>query len=1246
MPVSLPMQNESFRHRLYKRLNRIRSRSRDPRGDVSTQLPPITNADLTLVTNPASNSHYATSTASSPPLNQVGDLSRESTIARAYEAQIQIDQSALQTSDYEHNNTDRSTLDDDIGSVVVSSDLWSAAYREAVHSFGNDIDVAILKGKHLAQLFRELEEIDKDATQESAFLRGVRYLHSIQVPLERFKLALDLASPLTSVEPTATTVFGVVRSVTAIAISFATADLEFAKQIGEMLEQISYIDDCDTLGQRANKKDIHEALVSVYQKILEFYKVAFEILTRKGAKLVMKLILENNRLPNIVQDFLKHAETLRKLVQKATLEIVEDIKAMLYDREIARWLGGGKMIRQSQYHAYLQDLRADKACDFLLTDANFINWYSASDSQQLVILGDMGCGKSVAMAFLVDELSRRNEYQLPQPKICYYYCQDDETGHAIHIFSALTLALLEQLSGLKKTFYEWYKQNQASGSIEPATNIRKLEEFLHKVLETLDRPLFVVIDGLDECDRASRKSLLKLLKALSQKTPRIKIVLSSRPQEEILEQLNEIARIDLGSDAKRDGIIVKQTVERQLSYLHKDVRALVIDRTTRLAQGSAIWTKMVVELIEVRGIRALGPMQLFLEEIPLPGQLSELYVTLLTRSTSNDPGNQELASIALKILAVTRRPLSILELAWAVALSTAQQEVTTVAALAKLVDHQRVMSLIQPFITRIDFSDVRKRQIRLIHQSAKEFIIAELTWNWPRLQGSAVSTATNQASIGQRIESLEACILDVCVKYLLLNEIGNTDIFLEEQVAILELPQEFDLFDDDGKPVEYDRYCTWEAWEENMIRYDPTERGFGEFFVYASCNWLEHFGAVTVEPLPGLASIENLCQAGSTRLHNWIEQNCRPDCAIKARFLDDSNLYDPLVITALHGSGAMLHDMLKNSDFDMDKFLPQLAIGAADQILQWGDWSRLRILFLEDKTSHQLQNLDFFRLVLRRWPGLGKHRQNWDLVFDLVEYVLDTLVQEQWGNELLCMAASEGCVPIIQRLMTRAQYQVELRTELLRDVRRDQQSPFFGKSVHQSVGEAVLGNHVDVVECLLGQKGIEAHLQHLNSRGENVLHLASRLCNPAMFHLLVPRFQGGIRQTDYRGDTALVRIIMSSSDPRDRYASARILLLLGSANRNSHFWNEQQDPLRIAVRLGDLDMCDLLMSIGKFSPLSALTRGHDGQMILKDTTPENQEKLLAILQLLLTYANVASKSADDSSVGKMPSEKPLDRSTW
>jgi len=139
-----------------------------------------------------------------------------STTARDDEAQIRNDQSALYASDLEQMSIDRSTLGDDIGNVVVTSDLWSAAFREAVDSLGKDIDVAILKGKNVEQLFRDLEEIDKEATQESAFLRGVKYLHSIQVPLERFKLALDLASPLTSLEPTVTTVFGVLRSVTAV----------------------------------------------------------------------------------------------------------------------------------------------------------------------------------------------------------------------------------------------------------------------------------------------------------------------------------------------------------------------------------------------------------------------------------------------------------------------------------------------------------------------------------------------------------------------------------------------------------------------------------------------------------------------------------------------------------------------------------------------------------------------------------------------------------------------------------------------------------------------------------------------------------------------------------------------------------------------------------------------------------------------------------------------------------------------
>jgi hypothetical protein len=265
---------------------------------------------------------------------------------------------------------------------------------------------------------------------------------------------------------------------------------------------------------------------------------------------------------------------------------------------------------------------------------------------------------------------------------------------------------------------------------------------------------------------------------------------------------------------------------------------------------------------------------------------------------------------------------------------------------------------------------------------------------------------------------------------------------------------------------------------------------------------------------------------------------------------------------------------------------------------------------------------------MKQWSISNKHCQDWDVVFDLVDDVLDILVKERWGNELLCIAASMGCMPIIRRLMDRAQHKAELRAELLRGSQHEPQTMSFGKPVHQSIGEAVLENHVNVVEYLLGQQGIEAHLQHRNSRGENVLHLASRLCNPAMFQLLVPRFKEGMHQTDDQKDTVLVRIIMNSSASRDRYESARILLLEGGASDNGRSGDEQQEPLRVAAQLGDLDMCCLLICIGKVNPLSALTRDDDGQMVLKDKTSENEQNRLAILQLLRAHADAGSTSAE------------------
>ncbi|KAM0545673.1 hypothetical protein ACHAO7_008128 [Fusarium culmorum] len=708
---------------------------------------------------------------------------------------------------------------------------------------------------------------------------------------------------------------------------------------------------------------------------------------------------------------------------------------MFYDEKISQWLGRDKLSRQRVHHAYLQSLRANSACEFLLEKPEFKNWYDAPDPQQLAILGTTGSGKSVMMSFLIDELCERTKHKMPKPIILYHYCQDAETGEALYMFSSLIMSLLEQCEELKETFHDWYNQDLRNGNSSPLTNVDKLVDFFRRSVKELDRPLFLVIDGFDECNMESRTVLLETLHILSQNTSETKVVLSSRPCQDIFNQLDEFPKIEIGSDEARDKIIAEKSIKMNLASLDPNVKQFAVERLASLAEGCSIWTKMTVADIAAQEIRSLDSMKEFLDSIPLQQELSDFYASLFSRCTGKDPEVQHMAATALEILCAARRRLSILELAWAVALVT-HPDCTTVAEVAGLVDDQHVMSLIGPFIAGVDFNDLKKRQVIFVHPSAKEFVLNGLPLTRSGLQN--VETLSSAPSIASRLENT---IFDVCVRYLLLDEINNEPLFYEEQIAADELPQDVNLFSDDDGATTYTTDSSWEHWEEGMTRYDPADRGFGEFFVYASCHWIDHFGSITEEPLPDLASVETLCQANSTKLLNWTSQHSRRDCVLQARFEFDGSLYDPLSITSLYGSEELLLEMLETSQFDSPEFLPNTAMLAVDQVLQWGDLRRLRMLFFGRGTARHLQNLDFFRRIIDAWCFSNEsYSRDWDAAFDIIDGIPDILAGERWGNELLCLASSRGCLPVTKRLMKLARQSSDLRNELLHGTQRQSRS--------------------------------------------------------------------------------------------------------------------------------------------------------------------------------------------------------------
>ncbi|KAL8921899.1 MAG: hypothetical protein Q9208_005503 [Pyrenodesmia sp. 3 TL-2023] len=1071
-----------------------------------------------------------------------------------------------------------------------STDLWSAAYREAVSSFGEEVKAVISKGERIEKLFTGLEETNEKVAGDSLFRRGVRRL---QAPLRNFKLALDMASPLASIEPTASTAVGVVTSVTAIAITVCGAEEALNAQIVNMLEHVAIIDECDILGQKLDAGNaIHKALVPVYKDLLNFYIAAHKILTSKAFVLALVCDQLRQHLPTIVSGFLEHAAFLKSRIANATFELLTDIKKLLHDNKIQKLLGVNKDKQRSEFHCELRGLRASDACKWIVADSKFLDWYHAPTSEQLVVFGNMGCGKTIITAHVIEELIHLNKSRLPRALVCYHYCRDNETGNVLYIYSSLILQLLDQQEGLKVEFDKWYENTRKSELLNTAQSSVDLGNFFSTCVENLNRKLFVVIDGLDECDSESQKELVTMLDSVSRKTPRLKVFFASRPQEGIERLLQGSTDIRWVPSRERDSIIVGHTVKKCLREFPAAIQSLVTERLSELAQGSAIWVKLTVELIQKRKIQAIGPMKTFLADIPSPAALSQLYAKLFVHQVGDDLDNEQLASNALEILAVARRPLSILELGWAIALNDPYAEVRTVKALQDYVDEKRALSLLQPFLSQVDFQDVKKSQVKLLHQSLKELILREAPSNWARSQNIA-----DERRVQKRQPELEAAVLHVCVKYLLLDELDQNDLLSEEgerAQSLRDMPG-FGLFDDSDDDDDQQKQ------EAKQLYYDPSERGFGEFFAYASCFWVDHFKVGAPDCLPDTSDIVTLCRAKSKRLQNWIGQYCRPDCTVMRKFDFDSDYLDPLVIISLYGSEIALEKLLKDHDLCCKEFLGDSVEETIGQLVRLSDISRLRILFRDPQVGPRVRTYGFFCRIMAEWARSGGDRDSreWASLFELVVDIFDELIREERGNDFLCEAASYGCLPIVERLFEEAAHNPAMRNELLRDRQRDHSEP----DRHQSVGDAVRWDRFEVLQYLLQQDGIEVHLRHQDSRGHNVLHKAARRCNPQVVSLLVSHFPEGVNQANKFRETPLWELVGATALGPRRLESAKILLTQGGADVRAGYTAEPSDwdePLRKAMRLGDVAMCRVLVEVGGADPRRVLKIGDDGRPSLID----------------------------------------------
>lgn len=146
--------------------------------------------------------------------------------------------------------------------------------------------------------------------------------------------------------------------------------------------------------------------------------------------------------------------------------------------------------------------------------------------------------------------------------------------------------------------------------------------------------------------------------------------------------------------------------------------------------------------------------------------------------------------------------------------------------------------------------------------------------------------------VQQRMVSLDSSFLDICIRYLRLRDIEDTPLFSSEYLGLVEVPQESDLFQDNGERT------TMTTTVCGKIENGPwsTTTRLSEASGSCSSTLLATGLSISAPFQPALLTslddTECLCRAGSMRLRNWTTPNCRPVCRFKARFDFDSDLYD------------------------------------------------------------------------------------------------------------------------------------------------------------------------------------------------------------------------------------------------------------------------------------------------------------------------------------------------------------------
>ncbi|KAF9784159.1 hypothetical protein IL306_008312 [Fusarium sp. DS 682] len=535
-------------------------------------------------------------------------------------------------------------------------------------------------------------------------LRNMRRLMPLFRGLEHYSKVVDI---LCNGTPYLPWVWAPITLILRIASEFVEAFEQIIKgyaSIAESLKRFEILSDVFI-----NEPDFQQTVAVFYADILKFHKYAYKFVRRSGWTLIFSASWGRfeRRFGNILEDLKQHgtlidleanardisqAKTMRDDIRKWREESEnrvrqEDIEHSSKQYEsIVSWL----KVNDADQLAIIDSISSEAAeypgtCGWVLKNKKVSSWADAKpDTPALWLKGSAGTGKSVLCTQLVNFLKGTKFV------VCHFctYLYASSTMYE-QILKSLLLQILRQDADLAAHVYKSCIMEKKS----PTTTA--LEQLLQKLLASMSSEpnqaeyIWVVIDGLDECDPDKQLRLVRLINQLTSKpvvpgSTACKVLLSSRAPSISLEGLKRKQIVSLGEEKTLLNAAIRQYVDqrlksmdiklRQLNLQHAEIEEIQGVIVTK-SDGMFLYARLVMDYLSSNIF--FGGDE-FKESVnQLPRKLTDFYQKILSQILAPlDRRSEDRIRCILGWIAFAKRPLRKAELLSAITFSSGDPKVS------------------------------------------------------------------------------------------------------------------------------------------------------------------------------------------------------------------------------------------------------------------------------------------------------------------------------------------------------------------------------------------------------------------------------------------------------------------------------------------------------------------------------------------------------------------------------------------